>query len=233
VLVNNNLLPLALQTSNRKFTAEASFKLNFIGCRTTRPQREGTILVADRSIHRADIKLGQGVNPPNWVGQAGSAVSAEVSVVNRNFLSQVRVLSESSGVLSETRSAKLDPPIWLRQSSHSQSGLVVIDVRGKNVESSPLPPPTDGGGTAWRRRPRDAAASTIHVHTPRTRQPPLVLSPRSPCTIDPLCLPRGTHFDGGSAAASQNTMPLTRLPGCTKCRSDDSDALLGRRSRVT
>ena len=92
------------------------------------------------------------------------------------------------------------------------------------------PPRLDGGGTAWRRRPRDAAASTIHVDTPRTRQPPLVLSPRSPCTIGPLCLPSGTHFDGGSAAY-QNTMPLTRLPGCTKCRSDDSDALLGRRSR--
>jgi hypothetical protein len=46
-----------------------------------------------------------------YIRQAGSAklaspISAEVYVVNRRFLSQFRVIGE-------TRSAKLDPPIWL------------------------------------------------------------------------------------------------------------------------
>ena len=103
---------------------------------------------------------------------------------------------------------------------------------GKNVESAPLPPPTA------RRRDGVAASATrfrrlydTHIHPVNAAALVGAFSPRSPCTICPLCLPSGTHFDGGSAEAYQNTMPLPRLPGCTKCRSDDSDALWGRRSR--
>ena len=40
--------------------------------------------------------------------------SAEVSVIDRRFLSQFRMLGE-------TRFAKLDPPIWLRQRGTGQS----------------------------------------------------------------------------------------------------------------
>jgi len=49
---------------------------------------------------------------------------------------------------------------------------------GKNVESALYPLRLHGGGTAWRRRPRDAAASMTHIYTPRTRQPSLVRFPR-------------------------------------------------------
>jgi hypothetical protein len=104
---------------------------------------------------------------------------------------------------------------------------------GKNVESAPLPPPTG------RRRDGVAASSTrCHcvydtcIHPANAAAPVGAFSPRSPCTICPLCLlTSGTHFDEGYAAAYENTMALTRLPGFTKCRSDDCGALWGRRSR--
>jgi len=56
----------------------------------------------------------QGANPPNWVGQIGSPISSEASVVNPRFLSQFRVPGE-------TRLAKLAPPIWLRQGGLAHS----------------------------------------------------------------------------------------------------------------
>jgi len=97
-------------------------------------------------------------------------------------------------------------------------------------KSNLLPPRMHGDGTAWRRRPRDAAAPTTHIYTPCTPQPSLVRYPRDHRARSAPNASQVVRISKeGTTEAYQNMMPLPRLPGCTKCRSD-SDASLSRRT---
>jgi hypothetical protein len=93
----------------------------------------------------------------------------------------------------------------------------VREKNGKELRIHPFTPPPTA-------RPRDSvtASSTrcrrlydTYGNLVNAAALSVAFSPRSPCTIFPLCLPSGTHFEAGSAEAYQNTMRLPRLPGCS------------------